>query len=212
MPLRVMQRLRSVVRPGRPPPDAHNAHDARDAKRAEDAESKEMAWTVLDQPRFQTHVRDPLRYKTVLCRTFLRQGSCPYEEKCQYAHGPAELRTTPHWTVLPPPTGSVCRYFLAGEVCRYGRFCKYPHTFEGLWTSVPVPVLPPLPPMPALSELCKPCGYGTASPRTSNTVSSSSSNSSSSSSTSACDDDDRVLEQQLELVLSDWEFVDLDER
>ena len=206
-----MQRLRSVVRPGRPPPDAHNAHDAHDAKRAEDAESKEMAWTVLDQPRFQPHVRDPLRYKTVLCRTFLRQGSCPSEEKCQYAHGPAELRTTPHWTVLPPPTGSVCRYFLAGEVCRYGRFCKYPHTFEGLWTSVPVPVLPPLPPMPALSELCKPCGYGTASPRTSNTVSSSNS-SSSSSSTSACDDDDRVLEQQLELVLSDWEFVDLDER
>jgi len=34
-------------------------------------------------------------YKTNLCRTWTRQGNCPYGLKCQFAHGEHELRPVP---------------------------------------------------------------------------------------------------------------------
>ncbi|KAJ2805185.1 hypothetical protein H4R20_002190 [Coemansia guatemalensis] len=34
-------------------------------------------------------------YKTRLCQRFAEQGECPYFEKCQFAHGEAELRVPP---------------------------------------------------------------------------------------------------------------------
>jgi len=37
-------------------------------------------------------IKDPERYKTALCRTWLATGSCPYHRKCQFAHGVEELR------------------------------------------------------------------------------------------------------------------------
>jgi hypothetical protein len=33
------------------------------------------------------------RFKTKMCRGFTETGSCPYEERCMFAHGDAELRT-----------------------------------------------------------------------------------------------------------------------
>ena len=38
-------------------------------------------------------VVNPARYKTELCRQYVEHGSCRYGEKCQFAHGPVELRT-----------------------------------------------------------------------------------------------------------------------
>jgi len=37
-------------------------------------------------------VKDPARYKTELCATYSRAGTCPYGHKCQFAHGVEELR------------------------------------------------------------------------------------------------------------------------
>jgi len=37
-------------------------------------------------------VKDPVRYKTVLCNKFNECGRCPYGPRCQFAHGEAELR------------------------------------------------------------------------------------------------------------------------
>lgn len=37
-------------------------------------------------------VKDPLRYKTVLCNKFMTVGKCPYGPRCQFAHGEADLR------------------------------------------------------------------------------------------------------------------------
>lgn len=34
------------------------------------------------------------RYKTRMCRNYEETGRCPYENKCMFAHGEAELRTT----------------------------------------------------------------------------------------------------------------------
>merc|ERR1712137_882830 len=37
-------------------------------------------------------IKDPERYKTVLCEKWVRLGECPYGRKCQFAHGEEELR------------------------------------------------------------------------------------------------------------------------
>jgi len=37
-------------------------------------------------------VKDPERYKTVLCQKWMTTGDCPYGRKCQFAHGKEELR------------------------------------------------------------------------------------------------------------------------
>lgn len=37
-------------------------------------------------------VKDPVRYKTVMCNKFETLGKCPYGPRCQFAHGAAELR------------------------------------------------------------------------------------------------------------------------
>mmetsp|Transcript_23995 Transcript_23995/g.67470 ORF Transcript_23995/g.67470 Transcript_23995/m.67470 type:complete len:475 (-) Transcript_23995:960-2384(-) len=41
-------------------------------------------------------VKDPLRYKTVMCQNWLARGSCPYGHKCQFAHGEDEMRVKPN--------------------------------------------------------------------------------------------------------------------
>jgi hypothetical protein len=38
-------------------------------------------------------VKDPVRYKTVMCQNWLTRGSCPYGHKCQFAHGEEEMRS-----------------------------------------------------------------------------------------------------------------------
>ncbi len=40
-------------------------------------------------------IKDPERYKTVLCSTFCANGECPYGYRCQFAHGAQELRCRP---------------------------------------------------------------------------------------------------------------------
>jgi len=40
-------------------------------------------------------VKDPVRYKTMMCANWARDGACPYGFKCQFAHGQAELRERP---------------------------------------------------------------------------------------------------------------------
>jgi len=37
-------------------------------------------------------IKDPVRYKTILCDKWTTFGACPYKHKCQFAHGEAELR------------------------------------------------------------------------------------------------------------------------
>lgn len=39
----------------------------------------------------RVYVKDPMRYKTQLCKNFSRDGVCKYAHKCQFAHGAHEL-------------------------------------------------------------------------------------------------------------------------
>lgn len=56
------------------------------------------------QPRSNQHASSPSnaqrkdkilaeRFKTQMCRNYEKKGSCPYENKCMFAHGDADLRT-----------------------------------------------------------------------------------------------------------------------
>lgn len=49
--------------------------------------------TIATKP---VKIIDPEKYKTTLCKTWAKQGSCPYYHKCQFAHGEEELRTRPN--------------------------------------------------------------------------------------------------------------------
>lgn len=64
------------------------------------------------------------RYKTELCRGFQETGSCKYGNKCQFAHGEAELRGLfrhPKYKTEP------CRTFYNFGYCPYGSRCHFIH-------------------------------------------------------------------------------------
>uniref|UniRef100_UPI0037E8DA5A mRNA decay activator protein ZFP36L1 n=1 Tax=Semicossyphus pulcher TaxID=241346 RepID=UPI0037E8DA5A len=67
------------------------------------------------------------RYKTELCRSFTESGLCKYGGKCQFAHGPDELRDLsrhPKYKTEP------CRTFHTIGFCPYGMRCHFVHNNE----------------------------------------------------------------------------------
>uniref|UniRef100_A0A3Q3IRG9 mRNA decay activator protein ZFP36 n=1 Tax=Monopterus albus TaxID=43700 RepID=A0A3Q3IRG9_MONAL len=69
-------------------------------------------------------VQSSNRYKTELCRGFQETGSCKYGNKCQFAHGEAELRGMyrhPKYKTEP------CRTFYNFGYCPYGSRCHFIH-------------------------------------------------------------------------------------
>ncbi|KAJ7304000.1 hypothetical protein JRQ81_011518 [Phrynocephalus forsythii] len=64
------------------------------------------------------------RYKTELCRTYSETGRCKYGAKCQFAHGPSELRSVSRH---PKYKTELChKFYLQGE-CPYGSRCHFIH-------------------------------------------------------------------------------------
>ncbi|XP_007491871.2 mRNA decay activator protein ZFP36 [Monodelphis domestica] len=64
------------------------------------------------------------RYKTELCRTFSESGKCRYGSKCQFAHGPGELRPASRH---PKYKTELCRKLLILGSCPYGSRCHFIH-------------------------------------------------------------------------------------
>jgi hypothetical protein len=63
-------------------------------------------------------------YKTELCATFIRYGSCPYGKKCQFAHGDHDLKAVdrpPKWRSKP------CQNWLRTGTCAYNERCCFRH-------------------------------------------------------------------------------------
>ncbi|XP_038623225.1 mRNA decay activator protein ZFP36 [Tachyglossus aculeatus] len=82
----------------------------------------------------------PSRYKTELCRTFEESGRCKYGAKCQFAHGPAELRQLsrhPKYKTEP------CHKFYLHGRCPYGARCHFIHHPAEERPSPPTPPGPP---------------------------------------------------------------------
>jgi len=57
------------------------------------------------------------RYKTELCRSYSENGYCRYGDKCQFAHGVAELRAT---TRHPRYKTELCKAYHTTGFCAYG--------------------------------------------------------------------------------------------
>jgi len=67
------------------------------------------------------------RYKTELCRTYEENGTCRYGDKCQFAHGAAELRTVVRH---PKYKTDLCRTFHTIGFCPYGSRCHFIHSLH----------------------------------------------------------------------------------
>jgi hypothetical protein len=63
--------------------------------------------------------------KSSLCKNFTEKGSCPYGRRCQFAHGPTELRINMHhnhsYKTKP------CHAYLQRGYCCYGARCNFIH-------------------------------------------------------------------------------------
>eukprot|EP01023_Acetabularia_acetabulum_P058959 TRINITY_DN703_c0_g1_i2.p9 TRINITY_DN703_c0_g1~~TRINITY_DN703_c0_g1_i2.p9 ORF type:complete len:157 (+),score=16.89 TRINITY_DN703_c0_g1_i2:180-650(+) len=59
-----------------------------------------------------------------MCHFLDDYGSCPYGDRCQYAHRECELRTVSRH---PKYKTQVCRQFAQNGHCPYGRRCQFLH-------------------------------------------------------------------------------------
>ena len=105
------------------------------------------------------------KYKTELCNAWSETGTCRYGDRCQFAHGTAELRPVVRH---PKYKTQECKSFWTTGMCPYGTRCKFIHSEKSLppqpdvLRSVPLAlrttkgellaeiVNPDLPPSPAL--------------------------------------------------------------
>ena len=67
------------------------------------------------------------KYKTEMCRSFLKNKSCEYGEKCLFAHGAQELRTEPRH---PKYKTDLCRRYHSVGFCSYGPKCQFVHALN----------------------------------------------------------------------------------
>lgn len=89
------------------------------------------------------------KYKTTLCKHFDTPQGCSYGDKCQFAHGYGELRTSSGQTVgaqmsMGNPFNdksqnnmlnykiAICKNWEKDKTCRYGNKCSFAHGNEEL--------------------------------------------------------------------------------
>lgn len=76
------------------------------------------------------------RYKTELCRPFEEFGVCKYGDKCQFAHGMAELRSLARH---PKYKTELCRTYHTVGFCPYGPRCHFVHNQDEVLQKTPPP-------------------------------------------------------------------------
>ena len=70
-------------------------------------------------------VYDQGMFKTELCNRWEETGACTYGDRCQFAHGIAELRPVIRH---PRYKTQVCRMVIGGALCPYGHRCHFRHS------------------------------------------------------------------------------------
>lgn len=81
-------------------------------------------------PEYASPVKAPFRHtcskaKTSLCKNFTEKGYCSYGKKCQFAHGPEELRVNMEHNRSYKTKG--CHAFSKKGYCCYGERCNFIH-------------------------------------------------------------------------------------
>ena len=69
--------------------------------------------------------KKPIKQKSDLCWKFMEHGSCPYEDKCKFAHGSHELKTKN--PVNPKYKTKECNAFSNHDACPFGIRCNFIH-------------------------------------------------------------------------------------
>lgn len=108
-------------------------------------DNKEEAKEVKEGGEEQKKETNP-KYKTKLCRHFLRTGTCLRGDTCQFAHGEQELQKGAGGAAPNPRPRydhrnnyskggpnqynfktKLCKYFMKDGNCRYGSLCHHAH-------------------------------------------------------------------------------------
>jgi hypothetical protein len=87
-------------------------------------ESKDAVEPSTKSTHSQENKVNTVLYKTELCSTFQKTGTCPYGSKCQFAHGEPELKAVDRgskWRSKP------CANWSKTGSCRYGNRCCFKH-------------------------------------------------------------------------------------
>ncbi|KAI6183436.1 hypothetical protein M3Y97_00489100 [Aphelenchoides bicaudatus] len=101
------------------------------------------------------------KYKTVMCKSWLLSKSCPYEERCKFAHGESELRQMVQPEVSDPKQHPKyktkhCKNFTLAGLCPFGSRCLFIHPVVAPTEPLPQQVIVQAPPqiqeMPKSSE------------------------------------------------------------
>lgn len=78
-----------------------------------------------DDPDLHDALPPASKAKSSLCKNFSEKGVCPYGGRCQFAHGPGELRINSHhnrcYKTKP------CHAYLQRGCCSYGPRCNFIH-------------------------------------------------------------------------------------
>ena len=119
----------------------------RDAQAAEDGDASDGS-DGSDSPDSQH--RDADKYKTELCRNWMQTGACPYNDRCQFAHGYVDMRVRKQPAAYKT---RICRTFALTSTCPYGTKCRFIHAADPLQAELAAQgvgqgQLPPLPPAP----------------------------------------------------------------
>ncbi|CAB3405599.1 unnamed protein product [Caenorhabditis bovis] len=90
--------------------------------------------TMTDDEResVQRQKRKEEAFKTALCDSYKRIGSCPYGNNCRFAHGENELRMPlqPRGKAHPKYKTQLCDKFSTYGQCPYGPRCQFIHKLK----------------------------------------------------------------------------------
>lgn len=76
------------------------------------------------------HIKDP-KYKTELCKNYVKYGKCSYKGKCRYAHGDSEL-ISKNLSNKNYKKTNCDKFYTSPGVCPYGFRCQYIHELRSL--------------------------------------------------------------------------------
>uniref|UniRef100_A0A0N5B6T7 C3H1-type domain-containing protein n=1 Tax=Strongyloides papillosus TaxID=174720 RepID=A0A0N5B6T7_STREA len=88
-------------------------------------------YTLSDEEREEVlrNQRRVISYKTALCVTYRVKGTCPFGDKCRFAHNLDELKPPP--VRHPKYKTQLCDKFSGTGICPYGSRCNFIHAVKG---------------------------------------------------------------------------------